>query len=241
NTSAGRASAVNVVQRPRSTQTDSGSATAEPETEEPEQRKERGKGLFITLAALLVLVVAAGATVWYVRDSLSQSYFIAVAENGAAATTTSTTTPLTVPAPASASASELASAPASAAPTEQPTAPAETGPPIQIYQGAPGNILGISTQSVYQEVCLSDDAEVRLLPAGSDDDCHRFSTSDLTPAARGTLDNLPRDSYEEIQGQIRRLAEQTLPVCVTRDNAADARSGEPSDLTTPGVSCREVD
>ncbi|MGP9760635.1 PP2C family protein-serine/threonine phosphatase [Corynebacterium sp. AOP12-C2-36] len=243
NTSAGRASAVNVVQRPRSTQTDSGAATAEPETEEPEQRKKRGKGLFITLAAMLVLVVAAGATVWYVRDSLSQSYFIAVAETGAAATTTSTTTPLTAPAPASgsASASESASASASAAPTEQPAAPAETGPPIQIYQGAPGSILGISTQSVYQEVCLSDDAEVRLLPAGSDDDCHRFSTSDLTPAARGTLDNLPRDSYEEIQGQIRRLAEQTLPVCVTRDNAADARSGEPSDLTTPGVSCREVD
>lgn len=252
NTSAGRASAVNIVQRPRDAQPEPGadSPSPDPDAEEPEPKKRRRKGLIITLAAALVLIVAAGATVWYVRDSLSQSYFIAVADSGAAATTTVSTPPVTGGAGTSTAAPADPSAPANPpdAPSssEAPPAPsttaaaAESGSPIQIYQGAPGSILGISTQSVYQEVCLSDNADVRLLPADSDDDCHRFSTSDLTPAARGTLDNLPRDSYDEIQGQIRRLAEQTLPVCVTRDTGAGSRGEEPSDLTTPGVSCREV-
>ncbi|WP_291478023.1 protein phosphatase 2C domain-containing protein [Corynebacterium sp.] len=231
NTSAGRASAVNVVQRPRAVEPESETPAPAPEAEEPEPRKRRRKGLFIGLAAALVLILAAGAAVWYVRDSLSQSYFIAVADGGASPTTTVSTPPVT-------GTSATSGAPSSPAPTT--TAATDAGSPIQIYQGAPGSILGISTQSVYQEVCLSDSADVRLLPAGSDDDCHRFSTSDLTPAARGTLDNLPTDSYDEIQGQIRRLAEQTLPVCVTRDDRAGSRGGEPSDLTTPGVSCREV-
>ncbi|MEJ6550276.1 protein phosphatase 2C domain-containing protein [Corynebacterium sp. USCH3] len=254
NTSAGRASAVNIVQRPRAAQPAAGepAPAPEPDAEEPEPRTRRRKGLIIGLAAALVLIVAAGATVWYVRDNLSQSYFIAVADTGSTPTTTATTV-LTSPgslapdspnSPNSTAPSQPADPSASAAPSAPATttapAAADTGSPIQIYQGAPGTILGISTQSVYQEVCLSDDADVRLLPAGSDDDCHRFSTSDLTPAARGTLDNLPRDSYEEIQGQIRRLAEQTLPVCVTRDTRADSRGDAPSDLTTPGVSCREV-
>ncbi|MFR4188921.1 MAG: serine/threonine-protein phosphatase, partial [Corynebacterium variabile] len=89
-------------------------------------------------------------------------------------------------------------------------------------------------------ICLSEDAEIRLLPAGSDDSCHRFTTADLTPAARGTLDTLPRDSYQSVQDQLRRLAAQTLPICVTRGSDRDS-DGDPSDLTTPGVSCREVD
>lgn len=254
-TSAGRASAVNVVQRPRSSSQDAGTPDAEPsEAEEPEPRKRR-RGLFIGLAVVLVLVLAGGAGLWYLRESLSQSYFIAVADSGdvpvpttsdeppattgpsapATSAPSEPSAPSTSPAP-DASASSTPGAPSTT--TEEPE-PSRPGPPILIYQGAPGSILGISTQKDYQEVCLDNDAGIRLLPAGSDDDCHRFSTSDLTPAARGTLDNLPRDSYEEIQGQIRRLAEQTLPVCVTRDNN-DNRNGEPSDLTTPGVSCREV-
>jgi hypothetical protein len=151
-----------------------------------------------------VLVVAAGATLWYVRDSLSQSYFIAVADGGSSSPTTTVSTP---PVTGSSTAPTTSSPATSGAPAPS----AESGSPIQIYQGAPGTVLGVSTQSVYQEVCLSDNADVRLLPAGSNDDCHRFSTSDLTPAARGTLDDLPRDSYDAIQGQIRRLAEQTLP------------------------------
>lgn len=235
-TSAGRASAVNVVQRPRAAAEDAPEAAPAPEEDDPEPRAKRSrKGLFIALAAAVVLIVAAGSTIWFVRDNLSQSYFIAVSEAGTVPTTVTEATPT---AENTAPETDPADPTDSAEPTEAP-APSQPGPPIQIYQGAPGTILGVSTQSVYQEVCLGDNADVRLLPAGSDEDCHRFSTSDLTPAARGTLDSLPRDSYEEIQGQIRRLAEQTLPVCVTRDNN-DTGNGEPSDLTTPGVSCREV-
>lgn len=244
-TSAGRASAVNVVQRPRAQSSEAAADDAAPsEDEEPEPRGKRRKGLYIGLAAVLVLIVAAASTVWYVRDSLSQSYFIAVSD-----TADTVDTADTAATPADTTAAATATETTDPPETTTPAAPSQAGPPIQIYQGAPGTILGVSTQSVYQEVCLGDDADVLLLPAGSDDDCHRFSTSDLTPAARGTLDTLPRDSYEEIQGQIRRLAELTLPVCVTRDsdngsNGADradrAGNGEPSDLTTPGVSCREV-
>ncbi|AWT24925.1 PP2C-family Ser/Thr phosphatase [Corynebacterium provencense] len=122
--------------------------------------------------------------------------------------------------------------------TSRSAGAATEGTPIIIYQGAPGSFLGISLHSAYQEICLDRDASVRLLPAGSTDSCHRFSTADLTPAARGTLDTLPRDSYQSIQDQLRRLSAQTLPVCVTRNS--DESDGDPADLTTPGVSCREV-
>ncbi|MGO3363046.1 MAG: PP2C family protein-serine/threonine phosphatase [Corynebacterium sp.] len=278
-TSAGRASAVNIIQGPASgaaaasdAPADAGPASAQDAPDdadaEPGKRRSR-KGWFIGLAAVLVLVVAAGGTLWYVRDNLSQTYFVATAstddrpspattgssgapsapasgeetagpeEPNAPAPDDDNTTPATAP-PAPETAPETA--PGTAA-----EEPAESGTPILIYQGSPGSILGVSTQSAYQEVCLDGGADVRLLPAGSDDPCHRFTTSDLTPAARGTLDNLPRDSYDEIQQQVRRLADQTLPVCVTRDNDnrnndnGNSSNAEPSDLTTPGVSCREVD
>lgn len=157
----------------------------------------------------------------------------------------------TDPAAPAAPADRTAASSAAAATTARAASPSPTvdasassaakGTPIIIYQGAPGSVLGLSLHSAYQEICLDRDASVQLLPAGSTDPCHRFSTADLTPAARGTLDTLPRDSYPSVQDQLRRLAEQTLPICVTRssDNADNA-DGDPADLTTPGVSCREV-
>jgi serine/threonine protein phosphatase PrpC len=236
------------------------------------RRKRRRHRRMLTglTAVVVVLVVLAGAG-WLIRHNLNDSYFVAVADADdipAAAVSQSEAAES-----AAASASTAAGAAPSAAPSAAPGEPADpssaTGPakvsgsasslpsslgaaaeaaahgtPIMIYQGSPSSFLGISLQSAYQEVCLDDKGSVRLLPAGSDDSCHRFSTSDLTPAARGTLDNLPRDSYEEVQSQVRRLAEQTLPACVTRDGGRpddpDGADHSDADLTTPGVSCREV-
>ena len=179
---------------------------------------------------------------------------------------------------------------------------AEEGDQIVVNNGADTKILGISLKNRYHDVCLDEESTVRLLPANSDDPCHRFSTSDLTPAARGVLSGLPEGNYDDVSQQVQRLAEQTLPVCVKRDSGrqtpeanasspageskssdskqpsesakpgestkpskpsetakpgettkpeetntdagkasnGESRSADNSDLTTPGVSCREV-
>ncbi|MDN6478514.1 PP2C family protein-serine/threonine phosphatase [Corynebacterium variabile] len=221
---------------------------------------KRRRRILIALTVVVALVVVAGIGGWIAKRNLDDSYFVAVASSDdvPAPTTTSAAAPTTAAAPTSAApATTQPPAPATSAPattgaaspsttldmdgTADPEAAAAAkGTPILIYQGAPGSFLGISLNSAYQEICLSEDAEIRLLPAGSDDSCHRFTTADLTPAARGTLDTLPRDSYQSVQDQLRRLAAQTLPICVTRGSDRDS-DGDPSDLTTPGVSCREVD
>ncbi|MDN6537155.1 MAG: serine/threonine-protein phosphatase, partial [Corynebacterium variabile] len=221
---------------------------------------KRRRRILIALTVVVALVVVAGIGGWIAKRNLDDSYFVAVASSDdvPAPATTSAAAPTTAAAPTSAApATTQPPAPATSAPattgaaspsttldmdgTADPEAAAAAkGTPILIYQGAPGSFLGISLNSAYQEICLSEDAEIRLLPAGSDDSCHRFTTADLTPAARGTLDTLPRDSYQSVQDQLRRLAAQTLPICVTRGSDRDS-DGDPSDLTTPGVSCREVD
>ena len=296
-TSAGRASAVQIIQRPAEAAGGSGTGTVaddgngeaggdgDDEGSDDDDGSGRGgsgrrgrkrgkrgrKGLYIALATVLVLVLVAGGAIWWVRDSLSQSYFVAVAASEDRPSPSTTTSEDAPPADASEDAAgddADPSASGSAAPDASSEADATddadaadsadaddataNAAPIIIYKGSPGSILGISTQSPYQEICLDENGGVNMLPSGSDDPCHRLSTADLTPAARGTLDNLPGDSYEEVQTQVRRLAEQTLPPCVTRDSGSDNgdngdnnrsssnSTSSLSDLTTPGVSCREV-
>lgn len=139
---------------------------------------------------------------------------------------------------------------------------------IVVNRGMPQSIAGIQISNRYQEICLTAESTVLLLDEGSNNSCHRFETTDLTPAARGALEQLPEDNYDAVIQQVRRLAEQTLPVCVTRSPANPettngstngrannprtpgtpntptptnpTESEAPEDLTTPGVSCREV-
>src|SRR5699024_2795069 len=78
------------------------------------------------------------------------------------------------------------------------------------------------------------------------------------------LDGLPADSYDEIRGQIGRLADQALPVCLTVATRGDREAGASADApgatesasatesaaadggqdrgtgSEPGVNCREV-
>lgn len=127
------------------------------------------------------------------------------------------------------------------------------GKQIVVKNGVHGSPLGLSLSSTHQRICLDESASVRLIGAdnGSSEDCHLFLTSDLTPSARSTVESMPEDSYQAVVEQVNRLAEETLPVCVTREKKDDgkrpsadratstARKGA-EDLTTPGVSCREV-
>ena len=127
------------------------------------------------------------------------------------------------------------------------------GKQIVVKNGVHGSLLGVSLNSTHQRICLDESASVRLIGAdsGSPEDCHLFLTSDLTPSARSTVESMPEDSYQAVVEQVNRLAEETLPVCVTREKKNDgkrpsahratstARKGA-EDLTTPGVSCREV-
>ncbi|KAB3519278.1 SpoIIE family protein phosphatase [Corynebacterium sp. zg254] len=113
---------------------------------------------------------------------------------------------------------------------------------IAIYNGKRDSILGNTLNSKYQEICLAENQKVTTYPAGTkapkmgSKDCHHFRTDDLTPVARGAISNLPNTNYDEALNQVHRLAERTLPACVTRTS----NSSNPEDLTTPGVSCREV-
>lgn len=138
---------------------------------------------------------------------------------------------------------------------------------VQVRHGAPGSLLGFSLHSHHQYVCLSDDNQVTLPDPATDRgslDCHLMAPEDLAPAARAQLDGLPADSYDEIRGQIGRLADQALPVCLTVATRGDGEAGagaEDSGATEsesatesaaadggqdrgtgsePGVNCREV-
>ena len=138
---------------------------------------------------------------------------------------------------------------------------------VQVRHGAPGSLLGFSLHSHHQYVCLSDDNQVTLPDPATDRgslDCHLMAPEDLAPAARAQLDGLPADSYDEIRGQIGRLADQALPVCLTVATRGDDEAGAGADDagatesesatdsaaadggqdrgtgSEPGVNCREV-
>lgn len=126
---------------------------------------------------------------------------------------------------------------------------AESEDQVFIFNGKRDSILGQTFNSKYQEICLSPTNDITLFNPGeapkekgstdkdkASEECHRFSTNDLTPVARGALSNFPDGDYNEVVAQVKRLSERTLPVCVDRKSNNRA----PEDLTTPGVSCREV-
>lgn len=120
---------------------------------------------------------------------------------------------------------------------------------IEVKHGVSGSILGISLSSHHQYICLSDDNEVTLPDPASgreDLDCHLMTPEDLRPSARAQLDGLPADSYDEVRGQITRLAQEALPVCLTlspgeaegepgADGAEGTDGAEGAEGTEPGA------
>lgn len=136
---------------------------------------------------------------------------------------------------------------------------------LVIENGIDVSLLGTSLHSTYQFACLNPEGDLTFVDsADAENSCHRFRLSDLKESARGQVSTLPDGSYDEVQQQLQRLAEQTLPACITRqaaqpkdkDNkkpaapssaaptttkaASPSSTGSPDDLSTPGETCREV-
>ncbi|KQB84630.1 PP2C family protein-serine/threonine phosphatase [Corynebacterium oculi] len=134
---------------------------------------------------------------------------------------------------------------------------------IVVERGLDYTLLGNSLHETYQHACLGEDASVRLTEPGANQDCHRFSLQDLPESARSSVDSMPAGDYEEINQQLRRLADQALPACVTLrpeapedPEAGSTEAAEPTTATTeptetpaasisaevprPDMQCREV-
>lgn len=200
---------------------DDGLSVGDAEPSAASKPKKSRRGLWVTLAIILAVVLAGGAVTYVMYQRVKDTYYV-TADNSL----------------------------------------------IKVMNGTDSSVMGFKLNSVHQDVCLDDEGKATFVDPGAGGDCHLFKTSDLTPAAQGALSDLPEDSYDKVTGQVNRLAEQTLPVCVTRVPADGDKSGKegeddkekaksdsdkekskkdreknsdaPEDLTTPGVSCREV-
>lgn len=106
---------------------------------------------------------------------------------------------------------------------------ATDGEEIVIEQGSNTTLLGKSMHQVYQRACLDEQDNLTLVAPDDASDCHRFNLQDLKESTRGQVANLPEGGYDEVLKQVQRLADQTLPVCVTRA----ARDSEPSETSAP--------
>ncbi len=102
---------------------------------------------------------------------------------------------------------------------------------IMVEQGVDYRIFGINLHSPYKVACLDAEGTLTLL-----DECTTdppFTVDDLPENLRGNIRDLPSGSYDEVQTQMQRLAEQALPVCVVTQTEGGFRD-------KPGVNCREV-
>lgn len=106
-----------------------------------------------------------------------------------------------------------------------------------IEQGVNFSVFGRDLHSPVQQACISDEGSLRFVDIGEEADCTLFSLDDLPQNARGSVDALGSGSYDEVTSQLRRLAEEALPVCLTTE---DENRAQTSNLTQPGVNCREV-
>lgn len=130
-----------------------------------------------------------------------------------------------------------------------------------VERGVDFSVFGRDLHSPHQAACLSPEGSVQLVAAGAGAGgtaCTPFRLTDLPEATRGQVENLPSGSYDEITGQLRRLADAALPACVNRtadprttigaDPRPQAEKGQPGGTTPverdrlghPGVDCREV-
>lgn len=124
-----------------------------------------------------------------------------------------------------------------------------------VQNGVDYSVFGRDLHTPYQEACINAGGDLRFVPVGTDTDCAMFALEDLPDSARASVPGLSSGSYDEVVRQLRRLADQALPVCVTRE--ASGEGAEPVDpdspdaaeadaaadgraLSVPGVNCREV-
>lgn len=129
---------------------------------------------------------------------------------------------------------------------------------LEVRNGVPGSFLGLSVNSHNRYICLDDGGTATLAEEGVVPDqapCHLMRMSDLNQVGRSMVQSgMPTGSLDEVTGQINRLDEQTLPVCLTTvevPGGPDVPEGEDPGQPTepgvtnspgsePGVNCREV-
>ena len=116
---------------------------------------------------------------------------------------------------------------------------------LVIEHGVNYSVFGRDLHTPYQEACLNREGDLRLVDVGSTEDCSPFSLADLPASVRTQVAGLEGGSYDEVTQQLRRLAQQALPVCIDRETApaegdGDAEAEAAGDLSRPGVNCREV-
>ena len=123
---------------------------------------------------------------------------------------------------------------------------------LVIENGVDYSVFGRSLHTPYQEACINAEGNLRFVTVGSEEECTLFSLADLPESARTSVPGLSSGSYDEVVRQLRRLADQALPVCVTRETPGDDANPDSPDaaeadaaaderaLSAPGINCREV-
>lgn len=101
---------------------------------------------------------------------------------------------------------------------------------ITVEQGVDYRIFGFDLHEPYKVACIDRNGQLTLV-----DNCTTdppFTLDDLPENLRGSIQDLPSGSYDDVQAQMQRLAQQALPVCVSTQ--------EGGFRDRPGVNCREV-
>ncbi|WP_311775572.1 PP2C family protein-serine/threonine phosphatase [Corynebacterium testudinoris] len=111
---------------------------------------------------------------------------------------------------------------------------------LVIEHGVDYSVFGRDLHSPYQESCLNAAGDLQFKDVGSSESCPAFSLQDLPESARSSVNGLSSGSYDEVTQQLRRLADQALPVCIDRPTPAAEGADAGGDLSRPGVNCREV-
>lgn len=122
-----------------------------------------------------------------------------------------------------------------------------------IEQGVNHSLFGYSLHKRIQVSCISRSGELRFVDANNPpSSCNVFTMKDLPSAKRVPLDALEKGSYDAVTQQLRRLAGEAMPACVSKVPAstpppapgqpapAPANQNNKGDLSQPGVNCREV-
>ncbi|RSZ61901.1 protein phosphatase [Corynebacterium hylobatis] len=113
---------------------------------------------------------------------------------------------------------------------------------LVIESGVNFSVFGRDLHSPYQETCLNEAGALRLVDVGSTETCSPFTLQALPESARNSVAGLATGSYDEVTQQLRRLADQALPVCIDRENPPEGEDPATTggDLSRPGINCREV-
>lgn len=105
---------------------------------------------------------------------------------------------------------------------------------IVVEQGFDKTVFGKPLHEVYQVACLDQDGKLKIVDKG-EGGCTPFVLNDVKPDARASISAMPAGHYDDVIQQVRRLADELLPVCIKPEGGESA-----TDLNKPGQNCREV-